>query len=102
MPVALHTVGPPDGDGLELLGLTMPDDVIAPVLVGSALAVGLPVPVLDAHDHILHIGAQGYHLLYLWGCPDQVLGSLLVVFLNGESGACLPWRPRSTLTRSPR
>ena len=33
MPVALHTVSPPDSDGLKLLRLTVPHDSVAPVLV---------------------------------------------------------------------
>ena len=76
MPVALHTVSPPDGDGLELLGLTVPDHVVAPVLVGQ-LGVGFPVPGLAAHDHILNIGSQSYHVTYPWGRLQDVLGRLL-------------------------
>ena len=84
MPVALHTVSPPDSDGLKLLRLMVPHDIVAPVLVDVLPAVGLLVPALDAHDHVLHIGTQSYHLVYLGGGPDDILGSLLGVLLERE------------------
>ena len=64
---------PPDSDGLEQLGLTVPDHVVTSVLVGQRV-VGLPVPGLTADDHVLNIGSHGYHVTYPWSRLYDVLG----------------------------
>ena len=62
----------------------MSDDIVATVVVDLVPGIGVGVPALDTHDHILNTSTENYHLPYLGDSPGDSPGSLLVVLLERE------------------
>ena len=58
MPVALNTVSPPDSHSFELHRLSMSDDIVATIVVDLVPGIGVGVPALDTHDHVLNTGTE--------------------------------------------